>query len=272
MESNRDKKCSVSLIQMDTTGNREENFRKITQMAEQAIGEGASVLCFPELMNVEAETSQITRYGETLTGETVRLLQNIAREKQVYIHSGSMYEKIENSEKCYNTSLWIDPAGEIKGIYRKMHLFDVALEDGVTCAESRTIEAGKEMAVVSAPRGKIGFATCFDLRFPGLFHEMATAGVRAFFVCASFTKQTGEAHWETLLRARAIENQCYVFATNQCGQKRQYEAYGNSMIIDPWGRVLARAGMQEKIITAEIDWDYVEVVRKQMLLFARQSD
>lgn len=266
-------RTKVALIQMDSSTQKEENLKKAQWYIEEAAASGAKVVCFPELMPGEAENSRKEEMQETLDGMVVSTLQELAEKKGVYIHSGSMYEKNKAQSRCYNTSVWISPLGRVEAVYRKLHLFDVRLEDGTACMESNEICPGKQIVTADTAFGKIGFATCYDIRFPELFRKMALEGVTIFLVAASFTESTGKDHWEPLLRARAIENGCYVLATNQIGKKQQYTAFGNSMIVDPWGTVIARAANRETIVYGEISQEDVRKVRKQIpVLKNRRAD
>ena len=152
-------------------------------------------------------------------------------------------------------------------------MFDVDLEDGTECKESQTVKAGGDIVVVDTALGKLGFAICYDIRFPEMFRKMMEMGAQVIIIPASFTNTTGKQHWEPLLRARAIENQVYVLATDQTGKKPKFEAYGHSMVIDPWGNILTEAGVGETILYAEIDLDREDDIRRQIpCIFNRRKD
>ena len=265
MEQLQKENCyKVAVVQMDTGFEKEKNWEKIESAIEKAAKNGAKVVSFPELMNIEAKDVPVWEMGEDLDGPTVSLLRKKAAEHQIYIHGGSMYETIPGERRCYNTSVFVDDRGEVLATYRKQHLFDVTLEDGTICAESSKICPGEENVTVDTPLGTFGFAICYDLRFPLQFQQLVQAGAHLIFMPASFTKATGRDHWEPLLRARAIENQCYILAANQTGEKAEYAAYGHSMIVDPWGRILDCAGTEERLLYGEVDLEYIEQVRKQI--------
>ena len=263
----------VAMVQMDTGNDWEKNLEFAEQTARKAARQGARLVCYPERMNVQMGDGSDRDKAEELDGITFQTLKKVAQEEQIYIHCGSILERIEGEERCYNTSLFISPQGEMLAKYRKMHTFDVALPDGVICAESDNVKPGDDIVVIDTELGKIGFAICYDIRFPELFRKMALMGAQIILVAASFTETTGRDHWEPILRARAIENEVYILAINQTGQKSKFMAHGNSMLIDPWGRVVAKAEQEQSIVYGTVDIDYEETVRKQIpCLKNRRSD
>lgn len=210
---------------------------------------------------------------ETIPGYTVEKLAQQARKNGIYIHCGSLYEKTEGEARASNTSVLLDPKGEILCRYRKLHVFDGVLSDGTVCRESLKVRPGDGIVTANTALGVLGMSICYDVRFPELYRLMAVRGAQLIIVPANFTAPTGKDHWEILLRARAIENFCYVLAADQTGRKEQYPAYGNSMIVDPWGRVLARAKDRPEVIYAEIDLDLLEKIRSKMpVLQHRRTD
>lgn len=173
----------------------------------------------------------------------------------------------------YNTSVIIDPEGKIIATYRKLHTFDVTLPDGTVCDESTRVHPGKEIVTVDTPLGKLGMSICYDIRFCELYRIMALEGAQVIFTPASFTMPTGKDHWEPILRTRAIENGCYIVAADQIGQKARFFAYGNSMVVDPWGTIVARASDRAGVIYAVIDLDYLDAVRAKIpSLLNRRND
>ena len=203
--------------------------------------------------------------AETLEGESLSMMSRLAVELKIHLLAGSITERIEGQEKTYNTSVMLGPDGAKMGVYRKIHLFDIELPGRVSMKESASRLSGTEVVCVGASVGAIGLSVCYDLRFPELYRRLAFAGAKILTVPSCFTFPTGEAHWESLLRARAIENQAYVIAPAQFGPNvHGYSDYGNSMIIDPWGRVLGCASDQEGVVMAPIDLHYLDRVRQQM--------
>jgi predicted amidohydrolase len=171
---------------------------------------------------------------------------------------------VEGTERFYNTSIALSPEGEIVARYRKLHLFDVEV-DGKVYEESATVERGGDVVVANLGRAAVGLSICYDLRFPELYRRLAHRGARLVTVPAAFTAETGKDHWEVLLRARAIENQVFVLAAAQCGSHPPANAcYGNAMVVDPWGVVLARAGYREGVVVADLDFGEQERVRRTL--------
>jgi predicted amidohydrolase len=192
-------------------------------------------------------------------------MARLARELRIYLVSGSILERIPGHRKAYNTSSLYDPNGNVIARYRKIHLFDVNIARGVSTRESETRLPGDQPVAVETEFCPMGLTICYDLRFPELYRALVAQGAQVIFVPSAFTAVTGEAHWEPLLRARAIENQVYIVAPDQLGKNpKSFDTYGNSMIVDPWGRVIARAPDMAAVILAEIDLAYVAKVRAEL--------
>lgn len=263
-------KYLAAAIQMDTQDHWETNLKQAEQFIAEAAERGAKLVSLPEVFSIIEEK---TRYAENIPdGKTTQFLKNLAKKHSIFLHGGSFPESIAGSEKFYNSSLFIDPRGEIIAHYRKIHLFDVDLTQN-SYRESRYFEAGEEVVSVSTELGDIGLSICYDLRFPELYRALMKNPLDVLMIPANFTLHTGMDHWESLLRARAIENSCYVIAAAQEGVKPgNLPSYGNSMIIDPWGVVLAR-GAAPGVVMAEIDLKRVEEVRRRIpSLKNRRSD
>lgn len=262
MESLR--KYKVAVMQMDTQSDKGENLKTACRMIDEAAAEGAKLVSFPEVMNLVGENVGAGGAAETIPGYTTDLLAAKAREHGLYVHSGSFCELIPGETRTYNTSVIIDPKGEVISTYRKLHTFDVTLPDGTICDESAQVHPGTEIVTVDTPLGKMGMSICYDIRFPELYRLMALAGAQVIFTPASFTLPTGKDHWEPILRTRAIENGCYIIAPGQIGKKVRFTAYGNSMVVDPWGTVIARAKDRVGITYAEIDLDFLDEIREKI--------
>ncbi|MCM3569040.1 carbon-nitrogen hydrolase family protein [Neobacillus mesonae] len=262
----------VAVIQLNSKSDKQENLRKAKEYIIQAVQSGAELISLPEYFNFMGEDHEKRFAAESIpNGETPRMLSELARENEVFIHAGSIVEKF-TEEKSYNTSFIINPNGEVIGKYNKIHLFDIEINGMPSYKESSTIQGGDSPVLVDLPFGKAGLSICYDLRFPELFRNHAVNGAKVLFVPAAFTQYTGMLHWEVLLRARAIENQCYVIAAGQYGSTAPGKAcYGNSMIIDPWGTVIARAPEDEGFIMAEMKMERVENARESIPCLAHRK-
>ena len=259
-------KIIVAAVQMTSTSNREANLRKAEELLNRGVDEGARVLSLPENFSFmgEDEEGKLDLAETSEGGPATDFLKGFARLNKVWIVGGSVPVKAEEG-KVFNRSLLIDDQGEVATSYDKIHLFDVDIEGGESHKESRTVSPGDRVVTYKTPFGWVGLSICYDLRFPELYRELTLKGATMIFVPAAFTSQTGEAHWEVLLRARAIENQVYIIAPAQVGtHNKNRSTFGNSMIIDPWGKVMARAADEETVISAEIDLDYLDSVRRSI--------
>ena len=203
--------------------------------------------------------------AQGLDGEIVATLRELARAHGLRILGGTFPEAIPDDPRVHNTSVLVSPEGEIEAVYRKIHLFDVDLGPGARFTESARIAPGREVVVADTPIGAIGLSVCYDVRFPELYRAMAARGALWIAVPSAFTPQTGKDHWEVLLRARAIENQAFVLAPAQCGRHSPERAsHGRSLIVDPWGLLLAQAGDRPGVIFADCDLDELAAVRRRL--------
>lgn len=260
----------ISLVQMNSQPNRDLNLRAAERLMLQAIERDTpDLIVLPEHFDWSGGTAaeKLAAADYMPGGEAYRMLQAFAARQRVWIHGGSLLERIEGSPKIYNTTVVFDPQGNEVGRYRKVHLFDIEVPDGKIYRESETVAPGEGLFVYEAHGFRIGCAICYDLRFPRLFDALANAGVDVVVLPAAFTLQTGKDHWEVLCRARAIEHQVYFVA---CGQWGSYSAadgdrrftYGNSLVCDPWGQVIVRAVDQVGIVSTHLDHARVTAVRK----------
>ncbi len=254
----------AAAIQMSAGSNKGANLERAERLIRLAASDGAALIALPETFNWRGKRSQETEAAETLEGLSIGLISRLARELKVHIVAGSITER-GSGGKNYNTSVLIGLDGTIMAAYRKIHLFDIDLAGRVTVKESESKIAGSEIACAGTALGAVGLSICYDVRFPELYRRLAFAGAKLLTVPSCFTFTTGEAHWEPLLRARAIENQVYVIAPAQFGPNvHGFSDYGNTMIIDPWGRVLGRASDQEGVVMAPIDLHYLDRVRHEL--------
>lgn len=258
-------KFLAAAIQMLASPDKDENLKEAEAKVREAAAREAKVVALPEVFNWRGDKKEEKKYAEPIPGPTSQLMSRLARELGIYLLSGSILEEISGSDKAYNTSLLFDPKGHSIARYRKIHLFDVEIERGVCAMESATRQPGGEVVVAETELCPMGLTVCYDLRFPELYRALVAKGSQLIFVPSAFTALTGEAHWEPLLRARAIENQAYIVAPNQVGKNpKSFATYGNSMIVDPWGRILARAADFPGVILAEIDLSYLAKVRAEL--------
>ncbi|MBI4522948.1 MAG: carbon-nitrogen hydrolase family protein [Deltaproteobacteria bacterium] len=258
-------KFLAAAIQMLATSDKDANLAEAESRVREAVARGSQVVALPEVFNWRGDRSEEAKYAETIPGPTADFMARLARELGIYLLSGSILERIPDRSKCYNTSLLLNPEGKIIARYRKIHLFDVAIERGVSIMESESRQAGEEIVVGETEFCSMGLTICYDLRFPELYRALGAKGALVVFVPSAFTALTGEAHWESLLRARAIENQVYIVAPDQIGSNpKSFSTYGNSMIVDPWGRILARASDKPAVIIAEIDLTYLSKIRAEL--------
>jgi predicted amidohydrolase len=256
----------AAALQMNAGPDKAGNLERAERLVRVAAARGANLVALPEVFNWRGKRNEQAAAAETLDGQSLTLMSRLARELQIYIVAGSITEHATAGEsRCYNTSALLGPDGARLAVYRKIHLFDVDLPGRVTVRESDAKIAGTDVVTAATPLGTIGLTICYDLRFPELYRRLTFAGAQIIAIPSAFTFPTGEAHWETLVRARAIENQAYVIAPAQFGPNIYgYSDYGNSMIVDPWGRVLARAADNEGVVVAPIDLEYQERVRREL--------
>lgn len=261
----------IAAIQLDSQSDKQENLRVTKEIITEAKADGASIVSLPEYFNFIGEEDDERDNAEFENGETTQFLSDLAKELNIWIHGGSILEKEEGEDKFYNTTYNFNPNGEMIGKYRKVHLFDVTISDGPSYKESSTIKAGNEIVTVDMNDMSVGMSICYDLRFPELFRLMALDGAEILMVPAEFTLFTGKDHWEVLLRARAIENQAYVVAAGQIGTKPGFQSYGRSLIVDPWGTVVATAPDKVGFTSATIDLEYIRNFRKEVPSLANRQ-
>ncbi len=256
-----EKTIRVAAIQLNTQDDRATAFREIRRLVRAAAAAGAELVALPEYAGYLSDEGHAD-HMEPLEGPTLSLLRELARDQRVYLQGGSFLEASETPGLAYNTSPFIGPDGALLALYRKIHLFDVFLEDGSSYCESAFLKPGSDVVVCPSPFGGLGFSICYDMRFPELYRLLADKGADIVFVPAAFTAQTGRAHWEVLLRARAIENQVFVVAAAQWGPHPVgRECFGGSTIIDPWGGVLATAPAGPGMALARLDLTRLAAVR-----------
>jgi predicted amidohydrolase len=261
---------SVALVQTDAGADPERNVARAAELAESAAAAGATLVALPEYLQYRGPDDGYRASARPIPGPFTAPFEEIARRYGCWILAGSLAEASGDPARPYNTSALIAPDGGVVVRYRKLHLFDVAVDAGPVDVESARVTGGTETVVADVAGAKLGLSICYDLRFPELYRTLALAGAEILAVPSNFTERTGRDHWEVLLRARAIENAAWVIAPSQIGGPPGQPAYGHSMVIDPWGIVVAQAPDRETIVRAVIDTDRVAAVRRQIPVLANR--
>ncbi|MFT5442190.1 MAG: putative amidohydrolase [Myxococcota bacterium] len=253
----------VALVQLSSTADVVANLKTVEELVAKAARDGAEFVALPENYGYLRREGLLYPCAQTIEGEIVGCIRALAKEYGIWILGGSYPEAIADSDRVYNCSVLISPDGECVAQYRKLHLFDVELgAAGGSFRESDAIAPGSDVVSAEMPFGTLGMSICYDLRFPELYREFANRGATMVCVPSAFAPGTGRDHWEVLLRARAIENQVFVLAPAQCGAHGEdRSSYGRSMIIDPWGLVLAQAADEPTVVIADCDFGRLAQVR-----------
>ena len=257
----------AAVVQLNSSGDEEQNRVEAESLIRQAVGAGAAFVATPENTPFLGPHEEKVRRAQSLEGETCHAFGTLAGELGIHLLLGSFAERSDDPGRCYNTSVLFGPDGAILAAYRKIHLFDVDVSPEVRFQESATVRAGRESVVARTELGGVGLSICYDLRFPGLYRALRNQGAELIMIPSAFTATTGRDHWHVLVRARAIETQCFVLAAAQQGRHDDEglrESYGHSLIVDPWGRVLAEIKGGPGFATAEIDPARVARVRRQI--------
>lgn len=269
-------KMNVAAAQLSSQDDVERNLQRVHALTREAAAAGAELVAFPENFAFMGEEDGKRAIAEPValasaaSGPIVASLREAARASKVWLLGGGMPEKSEDPSRPFNTSVLISPDGEVVARYRKIHLFDVDLADGTKLLESGATAAGEEVVTADVTtrdghRARLGLTICYDVRFPELYRKLVERGANVVSVPAAFTVTTGKDHWHVLLRARAIENQVFVLAPAQHGRHpRGRQTYGKSIIVDPWGDVLAQAAEGEGLAIARLDFDALERVRASL--------
>jgi predicted amidohydrolase len=261
----------VACVQLNASDSKAENLERMDALVARAAGTGADVVLLPEKWNGIGAADFLREIAEPLEGETVEAMSGWARTHGITLVGGSIAERREGREKLSNTCFVFDSEGEIAAVYRKIHMFDVEV-GGHVYRESEAEEPGEGPMTCEVEGWRLGLTVCYDLRFPELYRILAVEGAELVTVPAAFTLFTGKDHWELLLRARAVENQCYVAAANQWGLRHDGKAaYGRSSIVDPWGVVLAQAADEDTVISAELERAHLERIRRSLPSLANRQ-
>jgi predicted amidohydrolase len=257
---------TVGLVQMRSGLDPAANLAAASGLIAEAKAGGADYVLTPEMTNILAiKREQL--FAALVPEESdpcLAAFRELARKHAIHLHVGSLALRLA-ADKAVNRSFLIDPAGDILARYDKIHMFDVDLANGESYRESRSYRPGELAVAADLPWGRLGLTICYDLRFPALYRALAEGGASFLAIPSAFTRQTGEAHWHVLMRARAIENGCYVFAAAQGGlHENGRETYGHSLIVDPWGRILAEGGVEPGVVLSPIDPAAVATVRARI--------
>jgi predicted amidohydrolase len=264
----------AAAVQLEATTDTDRNLASAERLTRAAAADGAELVVLPERLDIRGATQDYLAGAEPLDGRPISWARELARELGIDLVAGSVAERRDGRGRVSNTSVHVGPDGEIKAVYRKIHMFDVEV-GGVEYRESDSSEPAGEIVLSETASGiPLGLTICYDLRFPELYRILALRGARIVTVPANFTRVTGEAHWEVLLRARAIENQVFVIAPGQ-GRRDgpEGDSYGNSMIVDPWGEILARAPMEgEHVTAADLDLARQDEIREKLPSLANRVE
>jgi predicted amidohydrolase len=264
------RKIRAAAIQMSSTPDKEENKVTAEALIRGAVSAGADLVALPELWSCHGLDEVYRENAEPVPGPTTEFMADLARELAIYLLGGSILEGEPGARRLSNTSTLFDPSGEMTAVYRKIHLFDVKVSDR-EYLESANIAPGNEIVTAKAGAATLGLSVCYDVRFPELYRLLALRGAEILAVPAAFTLQTGKDHWELLLRARAVENQAFVVAPAQWGQKADGRwTYGRSMIVDPWGTVLATCPDRDGYALATLDLDFLDRFRAEFPALANR--
>jgi predicted amidohydrolase len=257
----------AAVIQLSSTSDAEANWQQARELVTRAADRGARLVATPENTNFLGPHPEKVATAESLDGQTCTRFAELAQGLEVQILLGSFNERSDEAHRCYNTSVLFDRDGSQLAVYRKIHLFDVDVSPAVRFAESATVKAGSELVTVDSACGTMGMSVCYDLRFPGLYQQLRDRGAEILTIPSAFTLTTGKDHWHSLLRARAIETQCYVLAPAQFGKHDDEglrESYGHAMVVDPWGQIVAMVADGPGVALAEIDRDRLAEIRASM--------
>jgi len=259
----------VAAVQVKSGPDKGDNLEKACTWVRAAASQGADLVALPEVFSWRGAPERSGSEAEPIPGRTTDLMSGLARELGIHLVAGSILEQgvpASPHDLPFNTTTLFGPDGSLLALYRKIHLFDVDLPGKVTVRESALRRAGDEVVTARTALGTIGLAVCYDLRFPELFRRLADAGAEIVVMPSAFTRTTGQAHWEPLVRARAIENQCFMVAPNQFGAgPHGFADYGNSLVVDPWGEVIARGPDDDAaVVSARLDAGVLERVRREL--------
>lgn len=266
-------KVKIGLCQMNVVDNKEKNIEKGINFIKKCKEADVDLVILPEMFNCPYENEKFIEYCEEReTSKTLKAISEVSKNEEIYVIAGSIPEK-DNGDIIYNTSFFFNDKGEIIDYHRKMHLFDIDVE-GMYFKESDTLKSGDKITIVNTPFGKIGIGICYDIRFPELARIMALNGAEILIYPGAFNLTTGPAHWELLFKSRALDNQVFTIGVSPALDKNaEYNAYGHSIIANPWGEVISQCDYSEELKIVEIDLNEISKIRKELpLLKNRRND
>jgi len=253
----------LALVQLKVGANKAENLAAASALVTKAAKNGAKLVSLPECFNSPYGTQYFADYAEKIPGETSNTLSKLAKDLQIHLVGGSIPESCDG--KIYNTTPVFGPDGEMLGKFSKMHLFDIDVPGKITMKESEVLSPGNSLLSFDVGPCKVGIGICYDVRFPELAHLYDQQGCSLLLYPGAFSMTTGPAHWQSLVTARALDNQVYVAGCSPArDENATYVAWGHSMVVDPWGNIVAKTEEKEDIIYADIDLDHLSTVRNQM--------
>lgn len=266
-------KLRLGIVQMEVGLDKNQNLDRAAQMVEAAAKQGAQMVVLPEIFNSPYIARRFPEYAESYPGQSTGLLANLARKHHLILVGGSIPER-DSNDALYNTSFTFGPDGSLIGRHRKIHLFDVDIPGKMTFQESATLSPGNDFQILR--QGDLRFAVmiCYDVRFPELARQAALQGAHLLVIPAAFSRTTGSLHWDILMRCRAVDNQVFVAAASPAfNPQASYQTWGHSMLVDPWGKVLAQAGDEEKLLLVDLDLSVIDEVRAQIpVMQQRRTD
>lgn len=255
----------AAVVQLQVGPDAQKNISIATELVREAASAGATLIALPETFDFRGKDEEVPNIKSDIPGAVSNHFADLARELGIWLQAGSIHENIPGQDRTYNTAILFDPKGNLVATYRKLHLYDVQITGRVDAKESNSIAPGNDVVSADIDGHTAGMTICYDIRFPELYRQLADRGAEIVFVPAAFTLFTGKDHWETLIRARAIENQCFMLAAGTHGVDDEGKAtYGRSMIVDPWGTVLATAGDGDGYAIANLNFDYLMRIREQL--------
>ncbi len=266
-------KIRVAICQMKVVDDKNTNLKKAEEMIKESVQQGADIVVLPEVFNAPYQVSLFPVYAESYPGPTTDFLAKSAQANGICLVGGSILERDEEG-KIYNSSFVFDDKGSLIGKHRKIHLFNIDIPGAISFKESSTLCEGNIITVIKYKSISFGLMICFDCRFPELARAAALEGAQMLIIPAAFNTTTGPAHWELLMRSRAVDNQLFVIAASPARNiEARYHAWGHSMVVDPWGRIIQEADETEQILYSELDLSIVDTTRKKLpLINGRRSD